>query len=187
MDPLEACAVASGLNRESISYLMFHSNQYVCKQLDHINGTSVEYLGMNIIMAKMYQFLDIILKILLISSDIDSFKSLWNTPTLATRLPTCQFKIKDYFSWTQQYMSYFRFVQICVLFYPESGIRKEGDKCHQLRNAIKHLNKAALCTFIPGKEMSFTKGNILSKSNYNPVRQHMNSKPDKSRIEKNTC
>ncbi len=40
-DPLEACAVAGGLNRELISHLTFHSNQYACGKLDDINGTFV--------------------------------------------------------------------------------------------------------------------------------------------------
>ncbi len=56
-------------------------------------------------------------------------------------------------------------------------------KYHQLRNAIKHLNNAAKCTLIPGKQMSFNEGVIANKSNYNPGRQYNNSKPDKYRIE----
>ncbi len=67
-------------------------------------------------------------------------------------------------------------------FHPESRTSQEQDKCHQLTNAINHLNKAAKRTFIPRKEMSFNEGGIPSKSNYNPVRQYNNSKPDKYRI-----
>ncbi len=63
--------------------------------------------------------------------------------------------------------------------HPESGISKEGDKCHQLRNAFNHHIKAALCMFVPGKEMTFDEDGILSKSYYNPVGQCINSKPDK--------
>ncbi len=42
---------------------------------------------------------------------------------LMQQYPTCQLEMKNYPSW------------IC----------KEGDKCHQLINANKHLNRAALC------------------------------------------
>ncbi len=119
----------------------------------------------------------------LISSVINGFKSLWYALTHASIPPPCQFVIKDYLSWTKNYMCYSRFIQIHAAFYPEDGTSQEWDKCHQLRNAINHLNKAAKHTFIPGKEMSLDEGGITSKSNYNPVRQYNNSKPDKYRID----
>ncbi len=40
-------------------------------------------------------------------------------------------------------------------------------------------NKATSWIFNPGKEISFDKGGIPSKSNDNPVIQYNNSKPDK--------
>ncbi len=75
-------------------------------------------------------------------------------------------------------MSYSRFVQICVAFQQESGRNQEQDEFHQLRNAINHLSKGVKHTFIPGKEMPFDEGSIASKSNFNPVRQYNNRKPD---------
>ncbi len=39
------------------------------------------------------------------------------------------------------------------------------------RFAIKHLNKAARCTFIPGKEISCDEDGIPRKSKYNLARQ----------------
>ncbi len=63
----------------------------------------------------------------------------------------------------------------------ESGTSQEQDKCHQLRNEINHLNKAAKHAFDPGKEMS-DGGDFANKSNYILVRQYDNSKPDKYRI-----
>ncbi len=74
-------------------------------------------------------------------------------------------------------MSYSRFVQLCAAFHPESGTAKEGEKCHQLRNTIKQLNKAAKLG------MFFNNGGTASKSNYNAVRQYNNSKPDECRID----
>ncbi len=52
-------------------------------------------------MYEMDQFLGIILKMSLISSDIDGFKSIWYPPSHVTISPSCQFKIKDNPSWTQ--------------------------------------------------------------------------------------
>ncbi len=60
------------------------------------------------------------------------------------------------------------FIWIHVAFHPESGISKEGDKCHQFWNEIMHLIEATNWTFVPGREISFDKGSIPSKSNYNP-------------------
>ncbi len=117
----------------------------------------------------MYQFLGILLKMPLISLDVVGFKSLWYPPTHATISPTFQFKIKDYPSWTKGYMSYSKFVQILAALHPESGTSQEQDKCHQLRNAIKHLNKTAKCKFVLEKEMSFNEGDVPSKSNYIPI------------------
>ncbi len=53
-DPLEAFAVADGLDRELISHLMLHSNNFACGKLDHMNGTFVGYKWTNITVFKMY-------------------------------------------------------------------------------------------------------------------------------------
>ncbi len=105
----------------------------------------------NIYLSEMYQFLGIILKMSFTSSGIDDFKSLLYSLTHATTSPTCQFEIKDHPSLTQWYMSHSTFFQICAIFHPESGIIKEGDKCHGLRIEIKHLNKIAFHTIVPEK------------------------------------
>ncbi len=56
-DPLEVCAVASSLNRELISCLIFHSNQYAREKLNVANRIFVEYKGTNIHMSGMRKFL----------------------------------------------------------------------------------------------------------------------------------
>ncbi len=155
-----ASAVAGCFSRELISHLMFHSNQYACGKLDHVNGTFIGYEWTKITVSEFHQFLGNLLKMSLISLDIDGFKSLWYPPTHAMISPLCHFEIKDNPSWTQCYMSYCRCVQTCPAFHPESGTSKEGDKCQQLRNSIKQLNNAAKHTFVPGTEMSFNKGSI---------------------------
>ncbi len=108
----------------------------VVKKVIHSKGTFVGYKWMNISVAKMYQFLGILLKMSLISLDVNSFKSLWYPLTHATISPTCQFEIKDYPSWTKWYLSYSRFSQIRAAFHPESETSQERDRRHQLRNAI---------------------------------------------------
>ncbi len=126
----------------------------------------------------MYCFLSILLKISLICSDVDDF----NTYS-CNCVSICQFEVTDSMSWMQQYVSNSRFVQICAVFHPERGFSNEGDKFHQYRNTITHLNKAAMQTFVPEKDMSFMKDSVPSKSKYNPVRQYNGSKPDKYGID----
>ncbi len=77
----------------------------------------------------------------LILSDIDGFCSLWYLPTYVSLSPTCQFEVKDYPMWTSNYMVYAIFFHICAAIHPESGDIKEGDKYHQMRNAITHLKR----------------------------------------------
>ncbi len=93
------------------------------------------YKWTNIIVAKMYQFLGIMFKMLLVALNVEGLKSLWYPPTHASISPTCQFKIKDYPSWTKQYITYSQFFQICAAFHSESGASQKQNQCHQLRNA----------------------------------------------------
>ncbi len=101
-----------------------------------IDRTFCGYKWCNIFVAKIYHCLDIILKFSLISSNIDECQSLWYPPTHAILSPTYQFDIKDYPSWTKDYMSFLRFVQISAAFNPKSGVNKERDKCHQLQREM---------------------------------------------------
>ncbi len=80
-------------------------------------------------------------------------------------------------------LTYKRFLQIRAAIHPEDGVSDIGDKCHQLRAAIQFLNDHAKKSFILGRELSFNKGGIVSKSHYNPVWQYNASKPDKYRID----
>jgi hypothetical protein len=74
-------------------------------------------------------------------------------------------------------------LQIRAALHTEERNPDIGNKCHQLRAAIQHLNQHPKKTFIPGCRCSFDKGGIASKSRYNPLRQYNTSKPDKYRIE----
>ncbi len=53
-DPLEACMVADGLNRELISHLTFYSNEYTHGKLDHTKGMFAGYEWTNITIAETY-------------------------------------------------------------------------------------------------------------------------------------
>ncbi len=121
----------------------------------------------NISVVKMYQFLGILLKMSLISSDINGFKSLWYPPTHASISPTCQFVIKDYPSWTKTLYVSFKICSNMCSIASRKWTSQERDKCHQLRYVINHLNKAAKHTFTPWKEMPFNESGISSKSNHN--------------------
>ncbi len=86
---------------------------------------------MNITIAEMYQFLGILLKMSLIFLVMNSFKSLWYSPTHASISPTCQFVIKDYPSWTKiacLIQDFFKYVQ--------NSIKKAG----QAKNGINIIN-----------------------------------------------
>ncbi len=102
-DPLKACVVAGVLNRELISQLKFHSNKYAHGKIDHSDGMFVGYKWFFNSIAEMHRFLGILLKMSLISSDVDGLKSLWYLLTCATISPTCQFEIKDYPCWNKRY------------------------------------------------------------------------------------
>ncbi len=125
--------------RIDIPYDISYEHIYACGKLDHTKGMFVGYKWTRITVAEMYWFLGILLKMTLISSDINGFKSLWYPPTHALISPSCQYVIKDYPSWIKHYMSYSRFVQIRVTFHPENGTSQGRDICHQLRIGINHL------------------------------------------------
>ncbi len=74
------------------------------------------------------------------------------------------------------------FFQIQVVFQPESSDSTEVNKCHQLGNAILHLNKAASRTSIPGRKHSSKTGGIPSRSQYNPVWQYKSIKLDSMKL-----
>ncbi len=153
-DLLKACAVAGGFNRELISYLFFHSNEYACGKLDHINGTFVGYTWTSITLSAMNWFFGILLKMSLLSSYIAGFKSLLYSPNHATICPTRQFKIKDYLSWTQWYTSHSIFDQIHAAFHLESGTSQEGDKYHQWEIQA-NISTKQQCVHLFKEKMSF--------------------------------
>ncbi len=181
-DPLEACAVAGGLDRDMISNLTFNSNQYARGKLSN-DRTFCRMMWKNISVTEMYRFLGILLKMSLVGGNVEGYKSLWYPPTRINISPTCQIDVSDYPGWAGKNMLFRRFVQIRVAFHPESTKNKLDDKCHQIRYALQKLNSASARCFIPGKELSFDEGGIPSKSQYNSVRQYNNSKPDKYRID----
>ncbi len=96
--PLEACTLAGGLNRDLISHLTFHSNEYVHAHLDE-NNVLCCYKWTNITILKMYHFPKTILNMSLVLSDVNRYWSLWYPATYASLSPTCQFEIKGYHLW----------------------------------------------------------------------------------------
>ncbi len=80
----------------------------------------------------------------------------------------------------QWYVSFSRYVQILAVFHPECRTSQERDSVISYRI---HNDSMKLLIFIPGREMSSCKGSIPSKSNFNPIRQYNNSKPDNYRFD----
>ena len=68
-------------------------------------------------------------------------------------------------------------------FPPKPHLATTGDKCHQLCYAINKMNDTAKLTFIPGIDLSFDDGGILSRSCLNPDRQYNKDKPNKNRVD----
>ncbi len=110
-DPLEACAIAGGLDRDLISNLTFNSNQYARGKLTP-TGNFGRMVWVNILVKEMYRFLQSLLKMSLVSGDVEGYKSLWYPPSHINISPTCQIEVKDYPGWTGNYKSFRRFVQI---------------------------------------------------------------------------
>ncbi len=175
-DPLEACTVADGLNQELIPHLTFHSIEYACSKA-HEGEKFAGYKRFEVSIA--LQRCIIFWNSIEIAFDI--FRCRWISIRLVpTRLCRIVVNVKIWHQGLSVW--YWTFHQICAVFHAKSRASREGDKCHQFQRAKTHLNKAATHTFIPDGEISFDKGSICSKSNYNPVIQYNNSKLDKYRI-----
>ncbi len=101
-DPPEACAIARGLDQDLISNLTFNSNQYARGKLT-TTGNFGGSVWKNILVKEMYRFLGILLKMSLVSGDVEGYKSLWYPPSHINISLTCQIKVKDYPGWAGKY------------------------------------------------------------------------------------
>ncbi len=97
-DSLEACVVCCGWWSLLWIDISFDLTFEIMKKLLDTNGVT------NV--AEIYHFLVFLLKISLISSDINGFWSLCYPPMYAELFPTCKFEITNYPSWTKLYISY---------------------------------------------------------------------------------
>ncbi len=182
-DPLEACTVAGGLDRDLISNLTFNSNQCARGNL----SPTGHYCGMkwrNILVTQMQKFLGLLLKMSFVGRNVKGYNSLWYPTNHINISPTCQIEAGDYPGWAGKDVQFRRFAHIRTSFHPQTT-NKHDSKCHQIRYAIQKLNSATKRCFIPGKELSFDEGGIQSKSCYNSMRQ-CNNKLDKYEIDFNT-
>ncbi len=89
---------------ENWYYIQCISNECDCVNCDE-DGKWCGYKWSNIAVDKMYHFLGIILKMSLISSDVDGLILHWYPPTHAIVSFTWQFDIRDYPSWVKVYTS----------------------------------------------------------------------------------
>ncbi len=147
---LDACAVAGGFNRQLISHLAFHSNEYVWVHLGDKNWFCC-YKWINMKIDELY---------CLLSQNYSKNNAhfIWYKWILFNIVSSNIYITLSNVSIWNQILSFVD--KKCHLpdshaaFHQESGVRNKGDKCHQLRT-IAHFNMAAARTFIPVKDVSF--------------------------------
>ncbi len=155
-----------------------NSNNYIRERL--IGNKFYGSDWKNITVEEMFHTFGMILKMSLVSIHLGGLKAYFNpiTKLYISCNEAIELKTVDT-NWTDDRLTYKRFLQIRAAIHPEDGTSEIGDKCHQLRAAIQFLNEHAKKSFILGRELSFDEGEIASKSRYNPVHQYNLSKLDK--------
>ena len=138
----------------------------------------------NITVEEMFHTFGMILKMSLVSICLGGLKAYFNpiTKLYISCNEAIELRTVDT-NWTDERLTYKRFLQIRAALHPEDGVSDIGDKCHQLRAAIQFLNEHAKKSFVLGRELSFNEGGIASKSRYNPVHQYNSSKLGKYHID----
>jgi hypothetical protein len=138
----------------------------------------------HIIVEELFHTFGMILKMSLVTIRLGGLKAYFNpiTKLYISCDEAIELRTVDT-NWTDERLTYKRFLEIRAALHPEDVVSDIGDKCHQLRAAIQFLNEHAMKPFILGRELSFGEGGIASKSRYNPVHQYNSSKPDKYRID----
>lgn len=190
-DPSSCLALCGGLSNRYIGRLAANSNAYYhsfIKPTVANDGKWHHLKWKDITRKEMSTFLGIILKISLRVVDGGGYPAYFATEdkTIHTGLgPGSKSKlIKNSAGFASKYMALRRFKQIRGAFHPENKAASfGGDKCYQLRHALKVLNAASMATFIPSAELAFDEGGIGYRSRLCPVRQYNSSKPDPYRVD----
>ena len=136
-----------------------------------------------ITLEEMYHFLGICLKMSIDNQATGGYASYFQEKLEIAAAFNVNIEVTGRVGWAVKYMTINRYKYIRSAFHPEIGTSIVQDKCHQLRAAIKQLNRAAKTSFKPGPRMSFDKGGVMMQLRFCPVRIYNKEKPDKYRVD----
>ena len=146
---LGACRIAGGFSYELLKCITMNSNAYVRAQLvgNRFYGSDWK----NITVEEMFHTLGMILKLSLVNIRLGGLKAYFNP--IKKLYISCDVVIElntIETNWTDERLTYKRFLQIRATLHPKNGVSDIGDKCHQLRAAIQFFNDHAKKAFILG-------------------------------------
>ena len=188
-DPLTALKVLGRFSYAFVARLTRNSNDYaewyILPQYPRHYKIHHERWR-NIEVEEMYRFLGIMLKISLSPVDAGGYVAYFNKEDNSIRYNSAKpaMKIANSRGFASDYMTLGRFRQIRMAYHPEDKLKGDGgDKCYQIRNALKTANYAAIHCFIIGKNLTFDEGGIACRSRFCPVRMYNSQKPDRFRVD----
>ena len=188
-DPFGAIKVLGGFSYPFVARLTRNSNDYAVRHILPKYPSHYRFHGekwRTIEVYEMYRFLGIMLKISLSPVDSGGYQSYFGKSDTSIRYNSSSppLSIANSRGFAQDYMTLARFRQIRMAYHPEEKSKGDGgDKCYQIRNAIKTCNAAAIFCFLIGKNMTFDEGGIACRSRFCPVRMYNSQKPDKFRVD----
>lgn len=185
-DPLECVQQCGGLSRTFIKRLMNSSNYYWVSDLSrhHKDGIfhGLKWVPINI--EEMHHFLGILLTISINPKDSGGYAAYFREGNMTLEAGTGRsIEIPNSKGFAHDIMDIRRFRQIRAAFHPEQKQASPGDKCYQLRHALKTLNQASKKTFFPSGRLSFDEGGVGVRSRLCPCRQYNKDKPEKYRVD----
>ena len=160
-----------------------HILTYIVFPYSSRQGKFKGYRVRTITLKEMYHFLGICLKMSIDNQATGGYASYFEEKLSIAAAHNVNIEVTGRVGWAAHYMSINRYKYIRSAFHPEIGTSVVKDKCHQLRAAIKQLNRAAKTSFKPGPRMSFDEGGVPMRSRFCPVRMYNKDKPDKYRVD----
>ena len=134
-------------------------------------------------LTEMYHFLGICLKMSIDNQATGGYALYFEEKLCIAAAFNVNIEVSGRVGWAARYMTINRYKYIRSAFHPEISTSVVKDKCHQLRAAIKQLNRAAKTSFKPGPRMSFDEGGVAMRSRFCPVRMYNKDKPNKYRVD----
>ena len=120
-------------------------------------------------LTEMYHFLGICLKMSIENQATGGYASYFQEKLCIAAAFNVNIEVSRRVGWAARYMTINRYKYIRSAFHPEIGSSVVKDKCHQLRAAIKQLNRAAKKYFKPGPRMSFDEAIMSIRNTYTHI------------------